>query len=119
MLQLLFMVWTLTLSPLEFGQHLIQCNLSSWSCTQKLQRVTANLGEADSTESGRNQQRPLEEEKPMLIQSQEGGGSRYMWAQEESHTVKRGRPGGQAPQIGPHPKQAPEYSKPTGLSRLV
>lgn len=68
--------------------------------SETTQRVTANLGEADSTESGRNQQRPLEEAKPMLIQSQEGGGSRYMWAQEESHTVRGGRPGGQAPQIG-------------------
>lgn len=69
--------------------------------SETTQRVTANLGEADSTETGRNQQRPLEEEKPMLIQSQEeGGGSRYMWAQEESHTVRGGRPGGQAPQIG-------------------
>lgn len=47
--------------------------------SETTQRVTANLGEADSTESGRNQQRPLEEEKPLLTKSQEeGGGSRYM-----------------------------------------
>lgn len=69
--------------------------------SETTQRVTANLGEADSTESGRNQQRPLEEEKPLLTESQEeGGGSGYMWAQEESHTVRGSRPGGQAPQIG-------------------
>lgn len=88
--------------------------------SETTQRVTANLGEADSTESGRNQQRPLEEEKALLTESQEeGSGSGYTWAQEESHTVRAGSPEDKHHKLVPHPKQASEYSKPTRLLRLA
>lgn len=67
---------------MEFGHYATLCNSGIWLCTHELHRgVPADLlREAGSAESGKNQQRPLEEEESLLTESrEEEGGSRHMW----------------------------------------
>lgn len=120
-------MWTSALNHLEFGHHANKCNSSIWPCTRELNKgVPAHLlRKAGSAESGKNQQRPLEEEESLLTESQEegGGGSRHMWGRERSHRVR-----GATRVTGlehmyykmvPRPKQTPECSHPTRISRLA
>lgn len=64
-------MWTSALNHLEFGHQATQCNSGIWPCTRELHRgVPAHLlREAGSAESGKNQQRPLEEKESLLTES--------------------------------------------------